>query len=84
MQAIETKLLPCTNTKPYRVVARASGGGRAVVSADGSDKGYGHVETHALAAQALCRRMGWTGTLIAGGTKAGFVFVLSDGERFTV
>jgi hypothetical protein len=32
----------------------------------------------------LARKLGWTGTLIAGGTKAGMVFVFETGNRYSI
>ncbi len=84
MQAIETRFLSATGTKPARIVATCPGGGRSVISADQGDKGYGDVSTHWIAANALAVKMGWDGKFIAGGTKDGWVFVSSKGDGFMI
>jgi hypothetical protein len=61
-----------------------AGGHRLVISADGSEFSYGDVRTHARAALELARKVGWSGKLIAGGTKFGWVFVSKDGDSFSL
>jgi len=62
-----------TNTKGGRIKA-TTGNGRYSVTID-----YPHESRypHADAALALCWKMGWTGTLIEGGTADGSVFVFA-------
>lgn len=75
MKAISTKFIPCTNYRGSRISATAEGGCRVIVDY------YHEVDNetaHWLAAAALCRKYGWTGTLVCGGTKTGFVFVFTE------
>ena len=83
MQAIETKYLPCTNTKPTRIKATACGGATLTMSKYAAeerspDKGNHQDMTHRVVAEALRDKLGWTGRLICGGTKNGYVFVFAD------
>jgi hypothetical protein len=34
---------------------------------------------HQAAAEALCKKLKWTGTLVGGGTVGGYCFVFKDG-----
>ncbi len=71
-QAITTKHLPATNTKPARVKATTASGISLTKSypIDG-DHEYGHKN----AALALCQKLGWTGEIVGGATRDGYVFV---------
>ncbi len=62
MKAIETKYIPASNTRGSRIKAYAEGVKPLTIS-------YPHEarNAHAVAAVALCKRMGWTGTLVSGG-----------------
>ena len=82
MKAITTKFIGATNYRGSRIKATAEGGHSLTIS-------YPHeanqgADAHAVAALALCRRLGWDGELIAGGTAAGYVFVFASGDRYTV
>lgn len=70
MQAIVTKWLPCTNTKPNRIKASCPAGSLTM----SSDHGHRHV------AEKLVEKLGWThanyGTLVSGS--------LSDGSEVHV
>ena len=80
MKAIVTRYLPCTNTKPTRIVATAYGN-RLVCSMPQAD-----IEPHKAAAIALCQKMDWSGELVEGGLPNGdrvFVFV-NNRERIKV
>lgn len=81
MQSIATKTLPATNTKPARIVATTASGIRRVESRshDGPDE-----QQHACVALELARSLDWTGTLIAGATRDGYVFVFDNGGRYTI
>jgi hypothetical protein len=81
MIAIETKYTPPTNTRPAKILAVTTTGRRMEVSID---HGLDGPERHAAAAVALCERMNWKGELIAGATRAGYVFVFANGPRFNV
>lgn len=63
MQAIETKYIPATNTKPSRIKAIASAGSVTI----GYHDCDGYDDAHRRAAIELCRKFGWSGE-IAGGT----------------
>lgn len=81
MKAIETKYLPCTNSRGSRIKAYAEGGASLTVSYD-----HGAHNPHADAAVALARKMGWTGTLVSGGKAdgKGEVFCFLDSEQFAI
>jgi len=81
MQAITTKYLPATNTKPSRYKATSASGLSVTLSTDHSLDSDGN---HEAAAQALCAKMGWHGRLIHGGTKEAEIFVFDDGEATIV
>jgi hypothetical protein len=81
MIAIETKYVPPTNTRPAKILAVTATGRQLSHSID---RGLDGPEQHAAAAVALCERMNWKGELIAGATRAGYVFVFADGARFNV
>lgn len=79
MKAIQTRYMPATNTLPSRVKAWANGVKPLIISA-------GDDNAHAAAAVALCRRMGWTGTLVSGGMpdQSGEVFCFMDSDKFEI
>lgn len=91
MQAIETKLIPATNTKPTRIKASCERGS-IIVSADAlsGDQANGSESTHVKAAQLLVekfikedsKRYGsdpkinpWSAPRVVGGTKEGYAHV---------
>ncbi len=80
MKAITTKYLGPTNYRGSRIKATAEGV-KALTLPYPHEFGPG-VEAHAPAAIALCRRMGWHGKLIGGGTDKGYVFVFSDPDHY--
>jgi hypothetical protein len=57
MKAIRTRALGPTGTKGARIVASDADGNRIVVSRDYS---FGDDENFAIAARALCHKMGWS------------------------
>lgn len=75
MKAITTKYHGPTNTRGSRISASDSDGNRASIPYPRELSGD---DCHALAAAALCKKMGWTGKLISGGTSRGVVFVFAD------
>ena len=80
-QAIITKYIGPTNTLGARIKA-TTGNGKISATIP-----YPHEDSrnaHALAALKLARKIGWTGTLIEGGTATGSVFVFADSETYTV
>lgn len=72
MQAIKTKYFGPTNSNPGRIKATAESGSITIQYPHGAP---GIEAAHTEAARALMVKMGWTGTLIAGGVKDGYVFV---------
>ena len=84
MQAITTKYLPATNTKPSRIVASAQAG-RLIVSCDGN---YGTMTGHEHAARAFAEKFGWHGQWVGGSVRNGdSVWVCVDqrnGYSFTI
>lgn len=94
MQAIETKLIPATNTKPTRIKARCERGS-IIVSADAlsGDQANGSESTHVKAADLLVRRFAeedlkeygtpinknpWMFRRVVGGTKEGYAHVFIE------
>jgi len=82
MQAILTKYLPPTNTKPGRVKATAGWGRISLtVSVHVENDSLTQEEVHAYAASKLAERLGWytaTNYLIGGCIKHDRVWVLSN------
>ena len=74
MKAITTKYLSPTDHKGARIVADDSDGNRVTISYPYELSGE---DVHRKAADALCEKMGWSGQLIAGWTKRGYVFVFA-------
>ncbi len=81
MNAILTKVIPATNTKPTRIKAEAGNGAKVIISVHKLDQdggmGWHQEELHKRAAYALCDTMKWDGLLIGGGTKEGYAFVFT-------
>lgn len=81
-KAIETVYHGHTETKPARVVATDSDNNRIIITDDHhSHVGLDSEQGHRRAAEALRDKMGWTGELIGGGTKRGYVWVFLPDER---
>ena len=72
MQAITTKYHSPTNTRGARITAQTESGVR-ISAPYPHDLSYD--DKHASAVQALCDKMGWTGRLVSGGIKGGYVYV---------
>lgn len=72
MKAIVTKYHGPTDTRGSRIVATDSDGNRASIPYPHELSGEA---CHKKAADALCAKMGWSGELIGGGLKNGYVFV---------
>lgn len=81
MQAISTKYLGPTYTRGGRIKAYTESGHSLTI-------GYPHEldtrEAHASAAVALCKSLGWDGTLISGGTADGYVFVFASSDHYAI
>ena len=71
MVAILTKFIGPTNCRGSRVKAYTSSGHRIVVP---WDHALNVEENHDAAALALCRKMGWGGKLVRGGTDVGYAY----------
>jgi len=78
MKAIVTKYHGPTNYKGSRITASDEDNNRITISYPYELSGE---ECHRKAAQALCDKMGWTGTLVGGSLKNGYVFVF-DGPSW--
>lgn len=75
MKAIITKYHGPTNYKGSRITATDEDGNRATISYPYELSGEA---VHRKAAQALCDKMGWQGTLAGGSLKHGYVFTFMD------
>ena len=75
MKAISTKYLGPSNVRGSRIKAYDEDGNQATINYPHELSGEA---VHRQAAEALRDKMGWTGTLIGGGTKEGYVFVFAD------
>lgn len=84
MQAIETRYIGPTNHKPSRIIATVASGARLVMAyssaCDLANNTGGDEAAHRRVAEALRAKLDWPGELIAGGTKAGYVFVFTGGK----
>lgn len=74
-KAITTKYIGPTERRGSRVKA-FDGDGHSVTI--GFDSSLSSAKAHAKAAEALCRKMNWSGTLVSGGIRGGEVFVFVD------
>jgi hypothetical protein len=75
MKAISTRYLGPTNYRGARITAFDSDRNRITVS---YPHGLSGEAVHRVAAEALRDKMGWTGRLIGGATRDGYVFVFAD------
>lgn len=75
MKAIVTKYHGPTNCKGSRITASDEDGNRCTISYPYELSGE---EVHRKAAQALCDKMKWSGTLVGGSLKNGYVFVFEN------
>ena len=76
VQAIVTKYLPSTNTRPSRIKATAAAGSLTIHI----DHALNIEDNHAKAADLLARKFGWRGNWFMGGLPddAGYCFVCTD------
>lgn len=70
MKAILTKFLPCTNTKPRRIVASHCGGVRKFYSVDAISY-HDDEQLHRIVAKQFLLDVGWVGVLAMGCLKDG-------------
>jgi hypothetical protein len=75
MKAIFTKYHGPTNFKGSRISASDSDGNRVTISYPYELSGEA---VHRAAADALCKKMNWTGELVGGSLKNGYVFVFTS------
>ncbi len=75
-QAITTKYLPRTETKPPRIKAQCQGGSTTVDYNDDLEP----ADNHAIAAMQLAVKLEWSGDFVGGGTPGsdGYAFVNVD------
>jgi hypothetical protein len=79
MKAIKTKYKGPTDTRGSRIIASDEDGNKVTISYPYELSGE---DCHRKAADALCVKMGWTGALIGGSLKNGYVFVfVFEGKR---
>jgi hypothetical protein len=71
MKAITTKYIPQTEHRPSRIQASDMDGNQITISYPYEDSDEANYRTAALA---LCKKMKWTGNLVGGGIKDGYVF----------
>ena len=76
MKAIETRFYGPGNVRGARIVASDSDGNRASIHYPYETR-EGEA-AHRVAAEALCKKMHWSGALAAGSTRKGYVFVFVD------
>lgn len=79
MKAIKTTYRGPTNKRGARIMASDEAGNSVYIS-------YPHnlnqgEEAHRTAADALCKKMGWTGERVCGSLKDGYVFVFLKPTR---
>lgn len=79
MQSITTKYLGPTNNRGSRIHAVTASGHVLTIPVNHS---FSDGRCHAEAALALCKRLGWSGELVSGGTREGYVFVFVSGDRY--
>lgn len=75
MKAIVTKYHGPTDTRGSRITASDEDGNRVTIGYPYELSGEA---VHRAAAVALCAKMGWTGDLVAGSLRTGYVFVFTS------
>lgn len=81
MKAIITKYHGPTDRRGSRVSATDTDRNRITIPYDDELR---HDDAYAAAAIALCKKMGWKGKLIGGGTKTGMVFVFANSDAWEI
>lgn len=85
MQAITTKYLGPTNTKPSRIVGRA--GGVCVTMSPSDSTRMLHEDIHSACAKAVAEKLGWSGHWVGCWVKPiGWIWISveGNGDTFTV
>ena len=75
MKAIETWYKGPTDTRGARIYASDGDGNKVSISYPYQLSGEA---CHFEAARTLCHKMKWKGSLLAGGTKRGYIFVWAE------
>ena len=85
MKAILTKYRGATDTRGSRIIATAEGGDRPHRLSIPYPHELSGAEVHAKAAIALRQKMGWKGSLVAGGLPDGsWAFCFTESETFAI
>lgn len=86
MQFIRTTNLPATATKPSRIKATTSCGNTSLIISrcDPELDGLDYEDEHAFVAIELCKKLGWTGTLVNGGFIGGYVFCFTHSMKYEI
>jgi hypothetical protein len=85
MQTISVKYVGPTDYKPSRLIAISASGVKFTASFSSlSDGNGGEIKPYWNAAQALAKQLNWSGSMIGGSTKDGYVFVFADDLKFTI
>ncbi len=83
MKAIKTRYLGPTDHRGSRIKATAEGIRESVTVPYPHEMNSGP-DAHSVAALALCRKMGWDGTLIAGGLDDCYVFTFANSQSYEI
>ena len=75
MKTIVTKYYGPTDRKGSRIIASDKDGNRVTIPYPYE---LNREDVHRKAAQALCDKLGWSGSLVGGSLKEGYVFVFTD------
>ena len=75
MRAITTTYHGPTDCRGARIIAADEDGNRATIPYPHELSGEA---CHRAAADVLCEKQGWSGTLAGGSTRTGYVFVFTD------
>jgi hypothetical protein len=75
MKAIKTKYKGPTNYRGSRIIASDEDGNKVTISYPYELSGEA---VYRKAADALCSKMGWSGNLVGGSLKNGYVFVFTS------
>ena len=78
-QAITTKFIEATNTRPSRIKATTGAGTSLIISTD-SDIGLEDYEDHFRVAQMLADSLKWGDLVDGGSTVEGYCFITFRGE----
>jgi hypothetical protein len=81
MQTIQTKYFGPTNYLGSRIKATTESGISTTISYPYELSG---VDCHIKAVNALNKKLGWSGDMIIGGLKQGFVFTFENDNRMTL